>query len=316
MLGSLPESLPVDAVVQVESVTHRYGERVALDGVSMSVGSGVLLGLLGPNGGGKTTLFKILTTLLTPTAGAAHIAGFNVVADRARVRQQIGIVFQHPSLDSKLTVRENVMHQGHLYGLRGRDLVDRRDKLLARFGLADRAGDRVDKLSGGLQRRVELAKGLLHEPRVLLLDEPSTGLDVTARTELMRTLRSLTNDDGVTCLLTTHLMEEADQCDQVAILDEGQLVAFETPDALKSSIGGDVITIHGPETDTLSRDIRERFNEEAIVMDGTVRIERRDGHAFVPQLIEAFPGRIDSVTVGKPTLADVFVHRTGHRFRA
>lgn len=316
MLGSLPESLPVDAVVQVESVTHRYGERVALDGVSMSVGSGVLLGLLGPNGGGKTTLFKILTTLLTPTAGAAHIAGFNVVADRARVRQQIGIVFQHPSLDSKLTVRENVMHQGHLYGLRGRDLVDRRDKLLARFGLADRAGDRVDKLSGGLQRRVELAKGLLHEPRVLLLDEPSTGLDVTARTELMRTLRSLTNDDGVTCLLTTHLMEEADQCDQVAILDEGQLVAFETPDALKSSIGADVITIHGPETDTLSRDIRERFNEEAIVMDGTVRIERRDGHAFVPQLIEAFPGRIDSVTVGKPTLADVFVHRTGHRFRA
>jgi ABC-2 type transport system ATP-binding protein len=208
---------------------------------------------------------------------------------------------------------ENLTHQGHLYGLSGRELRRRSREAMERFRFADRANDRVETLSGGLQRRVELAKGLLHRPEVLILDEPSTGLDPGARADLMVHLRELRERDGVTSLLTTHLMDEADRCDRVGILDSGRLVALGTPTDLKATIGGDVVTIHSGNPGSLAARAKERFSCKVDIVDAAVRIERERGHQFVPQLIEAFPGEIDSVTVGKPTLDDVFLHLTGHR---
>lgn len=299
--------------VDIRQLTHRYGNRTALDGVSLAIPAGTLFALLGPNGGGKTTLFKILATLIRPTSGGATIAGSDVVSQPAEVRGRIGIVFQHPSLDDKLSVRENMTHQGHLYGLSGRELTQRTLQMLDRFGIADRARDRVGKLSGGMQRRVELAKALLHRPQVLILDEPSTGLDPGARNLLMETLFELRTRDGMTCLLTTHLMEEADRCDELAILDGGKLVAKGTPNELKGTIGGDVVTITCKDAAGLATAAKAKFDVAAEADGSSVRIERHRGHEFVPQLVEAFPGEIETVTVGKPTLDDVFLHLTGHR---
>lgn len=292
-------------MIAVEHLTHRYGERTALDDVSFTVKRGELFGLLGPNGGGKTTLFRILCTLMQPTGG-------RVTMDGAAIdRRRIGVVFQSPSLDKKLTVLENLRHQGHIYNLSGTLLRERIADLMRRFSIADRAGDRVETLSGGLRRRVELAKGLLHKPEVLLLDEPSTGLDPLARRELGDTLTELRDKDGVTVLLTTHIMDEAERCDRLALLDHGKLVALDKPAALKEQVGGDVVTI---EPASLCEKIEKRFGVKASVVNNTVRIERPRGHEFIPTLIEAFPGEIDSVAVGKPTLEDVFIHLTGHRF--
>jgi ABC-2 type transport system ATP-binding protein len=291
--------------VDVDGLTHRYGERNALDGVSFSVRGGEVFGLVGPNGGGKTTLFKILSTALTPTSGSARVAGIDV--HDGAVRRKIGVVFQSPSLDGKLQVGENLLHHGHLYGLSGSALRARIDEELSRFGLADRKGDRVEKLSGGLQRRVELAKALLHRPEVLLLDEPSTGLDPGARRDLWDALRSL---KGVTVLLTTHLLEEAERCDRLAILHKGRIVALGEPMALRAEIGGDIVSMRSRDAAGLATAIREKLGEEPQVVDGVVRLSKERGHEVVVRLVESFPGLIESVTVAKPSLEDVFLAKT------
>lgn len=291
--------------VEVEGLTHRYGERLALDGVSFSVRAGEVFGVVGPNGGGKSTLFKILSTALRPTGGKARVAGVDVAEDG--VRRKIGVVFQAPSLDQKLTVAENMLHHGHLYGLSGSALQGRIGEELARFKLADRSGDRIEKLSGGLQRRVELAKSLLHRPEVLLLDEPSTGLDPGARHDLWEALRGL---KGVTVLLTTHLLEEAERCDRLAILHKGKLAALGEPLALRAEIGGDVVTVRTRDAEALAAAIQAKLGEAAQVIPGGVRMSRDRGHEFVGRLLEAFPDRIESVTVAKPSLEDVFMSKT------
>lgn len=288
--------------------------RESLKGVSFEVEEGQTFGLLGPNGGGKTTLFKILSTFFRPASGRALVLGLDCAQEPAKVRPLLGVVFQNPSLDSKLTVRENMLHQGRLYGLSGRALAGRIDELLGRYTLADRAGDLAGSLSGGLRRRVELAKSLLHKPRVLLLDEPSTGLDPGARLALWQHLAELKKEGGLTVLVTTHLMDEADRCDRLIILDQGGVAAAGTPAALKAEIGGDVIRIATPDAPALQASLRERFQAEAVVLDGGVTLERRGGHTFIPQLVEAFPGLVTSVSLSKPSLEDVFVHHTGHRF--
>jgi ABC-2 type transport system ATP-binding protein len=303
-----------DSLLTVEALTHRYRERVALNNVSFTVAKGEIFGLLGPNGGGKTTLFRILSTLVTPRQGTVRMFGIDILPGRAEIRRRIGVVFQAPSLDRKLTVTENLRHQGHLYNLRGPDLRSRMDELLTRFGMADRKSDLVETLSGGQRRRVELAKGLLHKPQVLLLDEPSTGLDPRVRRELTDYLEQLRDRDGMTILLTTHLMEEADHCDRIAILDRGNLVALSTPRQLKESIGGDVISVETRQPQPLAEQIGKQFHVEVQVLDGSVRMERANGHKFITDLVEAFPGQIDAVSVHKPTLEDVFIHLTGHRF--
>jgi ABC-2 type transport system ATP-binding protein len=230
------------------------------------------------------------------------------------LRRRIGVVFQAQSVDPKLTAYENLWHQGHLYGLRGSDLKKRITEILARVGLLDRRGDRLETFSGGMQRRIELAKGLLHHPEVLLLDEPTTGLDPGARHDLWQYLQILRDQEHVSVIVTTHLMEEAERCDRLAILNEGNLVALGTPEALTREIGGDVILLEARDPQSLADRVRNTFQVDAGVMDNHVRIEIENGHRFVPDVVEAFPGEIQSLSVSKPTLEDVFIHRTGHRF--
>jgi ABC-2 type transport system ATP-binding protein len=302
-------------VISVQNLVHKYEARTALNGVSFEVRPAELFGLLGPNGSGKTTLFRILSTLMVPTGGKAIVMGFDAAHDPAEVRRQIGVVFQAQSVDPKLTAYENLWHQGHLYGIRGAALKARVQEILSRVGLADRAKEQVGTFSGGMQRRIELAKGLLHHPGVLLLDEPTTGLDPGARIDLWQYLQILRDEEHVSVLVTTHLMEEAARCDRLAILNEGNLVALGTPAELKSEIGGDVILLDAAhDASVLADHIRARFRVDTTVMGNQVRIEREGGHRFVPDVVEAFPGEILAISVSKPALEDVFIHRTGHKF--
>src|SRR5438270_5204645 len=264
--GSDPEIVvATSSVISVQNLVHRYGDRTALNGVSFDVRPAELFGLLGPNGSGKTTLFRILSTLMLPTAGRATILGCDAVQEPARLRRQIGVVFQAQSIDLKLTAYENLWHQGHLYGLRGATLKKRIEEILSRVGLADRAQELVETFSGGMQRRIELAKGLLHHPGVLLLDEPTTGLDPGARRDLWQYLATLRDEEHVTVIVTTHLMEEAERCDRLAILNEGNLVALGTPAELKREIGGDVILIEAYNPESLADRIRIRFKVQVPV---------------------------------------------------
>lgn len=299
--------------VEAAGVEFSYGERQALRGLDFRVLPGEIFGFLGPNGGGKTTLFRILATLARPSRGAVAVFGHDLATQAARVRRELGVVFQSPSLDVQLTVAENLTHQGHLYGLSGRDLAGRIDAALARFGLTARSGERAATLSGGLRRRAEIAKSLLHRPRLLLLDEPSTGLDPGARRDLWDTLFELRRE-GVTVLLTTHFMEEGDRCDRLALLAGGEIVALGSPSALKEEIGGDVVTLAGPDPEGLARDLAASYPElSPAVGDGALRLELDRAHELVARIVEALPGRIESVTVARPTLEDVFLRRTGHR---
>ena len=302
-----------DHAIQIESLTRRFAERAALDNVSFNVPPATMLAMLGPNGSGKTTLFNILATLLAPTSGRARVGGFDVVAEQDKVRALLGVVFQRPALDRRLTVRENLRHQGHLYGWRGAPLNARILELLDRFGVADRADDMVETLSGGLRRRAELAKALIHRPPLLLLDEPSTGLDPAARLVLLQYLSELREREGVTILLATHLTDEADRCDRVAVLDAGKLVALDAPTALKATIGGDVLTLRTAQPKLLAEKVVQRLSVPAHAVDGTVRIERPRGEELVPRIMEHFRDDVESVTVGRPTLEDVFIHLTGRR---
>ncbi len=295
-------------------MSHSYGDRLALDAISLGVEAGEIFGLLGPNGGGKTTLFRILSTLIPLARGSVSVFGHDLKTDAQSVRREMGVIFQSPSLDKKLTVLENLRHQGRLYGLSGKPLMDRIREMLDRVRLSDRANDFVEKLSGGLQRRVEVAKSLLHRPRLLLLDEPTTGLDPGARKDLWDYIGELKRNEGTTVLVTTHLMDEAEKCDRLGVLDRGHLVAIDTPDALRRKIGGEVIIARTRDPQRLCEGIAQKFGGEPKVLDDTVRIERAGGHTWVAQLMEAFPGQIDTVTIGRPTLEDVFIQLTGHRF--
>jgi ABC-2 type transport system ATP-binding protein len=302
------------AVITVENLAHQYDGRVALQGVSFDVRRAELFGLLGPNGSGKTTMFRILSTLMVPAGGRAVILGHDAATDPNSLRRKIGVVFQAQSIDLKLTAGENLMHQGHLYGLKGQALKSRIAEMLERVGLSDRRNEKAETFSGGMQRRLELAKGLLHRPSVLLLDEPTTGLDPGARIDLWRYLQMLRDEEKVTVLVTTHLMEEAERCDRLAFLNEGKLVALGTPTELKHEIGGDVIVLDAKDAESLAKRVSARYGLDAKVVENQVRLERENGHRFITDVVEAFPGDIEAISVSKPSLEDVFIRRTGHRF--
>ncbi len=302
------------AAIETRQLTHRYGQRVALSNLTITIARGSIFVFFGPNGGGKTTLFRILTTLISPQEGSASILGWDLTTQTKLIRQRIGVVFQAPSLDKKLTVPENLQYQAALYGL-PRDRFRRRSQeLVKQLGLSDRLHEPAETLSGGLRRRVELAKGMIHAPQLLLMDEPSTGLDPAARSDLWQYLHQLRDETGVTVVLTSHLLEEADRADRIAILNRGELVAEDTPAALRSSLGGDSVTIDTGHPDLLVSAIADKFACPAIVVDGQVRLEQPDGHQWIPRLVEAFPDDIESIKLGKPTLEDVFIAKTGHRY--
>jgi ABC-2 type transport system ATP-binding protein len=303
-----------ETAVRVTDLSHRYGRRQALKCLSFDVQPGEVFAFLGPNGGGKTTLFRVLSTLVPLQQGSVQILGLDLKAGVREIRRHIGVVFQAPSLDRKLTVLENIRYQAALYGVRGQLLRQREEELLNQLGLADRRNELAERLSGGLRRRAELAKGMIHRPRLLLLDEPSTGLDPGARTDLWQYLLRLREQFGVTVVLTTHLLDEADRAGRVAILSEGTLVALDTPDALRATVGGESITIETHEPEILAGAINDRFDVPVMVVDGRVRLEQADGTRWVAGLMGSFADQIDTITLGKPSLEDVFIEKTGHRF--
>ncbi|MBI1314239.1 ATP-binding cassette domain-containing protein [bacterium] len=299
--------------ITVEDLSHHYGERAALDRVSCQIEAGSITGFLGPNGGGKTTLFSILSTLLPIQDGQVAAIGFDLRRQAGAYRQQIGVTFQTPALDRRLTVHENLIHQGHLYGLSGRSLSERIAELLTRFHVANRADDLVETLSGGLKRRVELAKCLLHDPQLLLLDEPSNGLDPGARHDLWQCLEELRGDRGTTIVVATHLMEEAERCDALSLLDAGQIVASGSPSELRGSIPGETISIVSDQPEELRRRIIEAVPVEVRRTGELLRIQQADCQGLLHDLVSRFSGEFKTISLGKATLEDVFLARTGHR---
>lgn len=301
-------------VIDVQGLGYRYATRVALRDISFQIQPGEVFAFLGPNGSGKTTLFRVLSTLLPLQQGTVQVLGNCLLEEPDLIRRQLGVVFQAPSLDRKLTVAENIRCQAALYGLSGNRLADRQQEVLEQLGLADRVEERVETLSGGLKRRVELAKSLVHHPQLLLLDEPSTGLDPAARSDLWNYLRFLQGEYGLTVVMTTHLLEEGDRADRIGILHRGDLVAIDRPATLRSELGGDQITIRCQQPQQLADQIENRFDVIPHLVDGCLRLPESAERGLWELVKTEFGEQIDSMTWGKPTLEDVFIHKTGHQF--
>ena len=300
--------------IEITDLSHSYGERVALAGVTFTCDEDQTIAILGPNGSGKTTLFKILATALSPQSGTVKLFNRSITSNRNQHRAAIGVVLQSSSLDRKLTVAENLRHHGHLYGLWGSALRNRIDDVLAELAVADRKNDLLDLLSGGLQRRVELAKGLLHQPRLLLLDEPTAGLDVAARTQFWELIAEVRKRASATVVYSTHLIDEAERADQVAILNNGQLVAFDEPGQLKATVQADVITIESLELDRLTNILEKDLGLPVTSCGNTVRIETDDSAQIVGKIASACDGMVNSMKVNKSGLEDVFLALTGEEF--
>jgi len=305
------------AAVEVVGLVKRFGDFTAVDGVSFDVAPGELFGFLGPNGAGKTTTISILCTLLRPTAGRASVAGADVVAEPDAVRSRIGLVFQELTLDDLLTGEENLRFHATLYGLSRSELAERMPPLLDMVGLADRSKDRVRVYSGGMKRRLEIARGLLHSPRVLFLDEPTIGLDPQTRSHIWEYVDTLRQRESTTMFLTTHYMDEAERCDRIAIIDQGRIVAIDTPDALKASVGADTVTLATADDATARAQIAEALGVDGELLgDGAgLRLRVPDGEAFVPQVFHHLTVGVTNVNVRRPTLDDVFMQYTGRAIR-
>lgn len=300
--------------VQAIGVGFDYPGRRALEDVSFEVSRGEIFAFLGPNGSGKSTLFRILATLVPVSEGRVEILGHELPQALQAVRRRVGVVFQAPGLDPLLSVEENLTHHGRLFGLSGERLARRVTAELERFALAPRRRERVATLSGGLARRAELAKVLVSEPALLLLDEPSTGLDPAARRDFRLALQGLRDERGTTALLTTHFMEEAEACDRIALLDAGRVVASGRPADLMAEIGGEVVVVRVDDPEGFRRRAEQRLRITGSVVDGLVRFEQPDGHRLVTRLAETFPGVLEEVRLTRPGLEDVFLRRTGHHF--
>ncbi len=307
---------PADAdepILRVEGLSRRFGDRTALDGLSFSVRAGEVFGLLGPNGAGKSTAFQILACTLRADSGRLYFHGRELSVEDPSLRAQMGVVFQKNSLDEQLTAQENLVLGARLYCLPRAAIRARVREMLELIELAPRAKERVAKWSGGMRRRLELARALVHRPRILLMDEPTQGLDEASFRKFWAYLKALQAQEGLTILVTTHRAEEAEQCDQLAVLDSGKLVALDSPSGLASRIGGDIITVEAIDLAQAERLLRTRFDLSPTVIDGRLQVERRDGHLLIPRLVEAFPpGEVISINLRRPTLADVFLKLTGH----
>lgn len=304
---------PARPIVKVSGISYSYPGQSALTNVSVEASRNELVGILGPNGSGKSTLFRILSSLQLPSEGSVEIGGKDILRFPDEGRRRIGVVFQSSGLDLKLTVLENLLYHGQFFGLAGSVLTGRVNHLLESFGLLARKDDRVEALSGGLQRRVDLARGLLHQPPVLILDEPSTGLDPAARLDFWHFLRQAMEAGDMTVLVTTHLLDEADRCDRVVIMDRGSVVVSGSPGELKASLGGEVVVITSSDPQRLAKKVKREFLIQGTIVDRELHLETPDATRLIPRLVKAFSGVIEAVTIRKPGLQDVFLRRTGHR---
>jgi ABC-2 type transport system ATP-binding protein len=301
--------------IAVEGLSKRYGDLEAVKGVGFEVRPGEVFGFLGPNGAGKTTTIGMLCTLVRPTGGAARVAGHDIVADRDEVRRNIGLVFQDPTLDAYLTAEQNLRFHGELYGL-PRDVMDERIALvLDMVDLTDRKDGKVETFSGGMKRRLEIARGLLHSPRVLFLDEPTVGLDPQTRSAIWGYIDQLKDTEDITIFLTTHYMEEAEYCDRIAIIDHGEIVVLDTPEKLKANVGKDRVQIVTGDDEAAIAALKGRFGIDAGVHEGAVTFAVSSGEEFVPRLFAELGVPIRSVHVARPSLDDVFMNYTGTTIR-
>jgi ABC-2 type transport system ATP-binding protein len=303
------------AVVEARGLAKNYGKLEAVRGIDLSIAPGEVFGFLGPNGAGKSTTISILCTLLRPTGGQALVAGIDVARDPGAVRSRIGLVFQDPSLDDQLTARENLEFHAFLYNVPRADRRERIDGVLDMVELTERADSQVRTFSGGMKRRLEIARGILHYPQVLFLDEPTLGLDPQTRNRIWAYLHDLRRREGITLFMTTHYMDEAEFCDRIAIIDHGQIIALGSPDELKAMVGGDVITITTKEVAAAADQVRRTFEMEPIVERDRLTVEVQDGAAFVPRLMRELTVPITAVTLSRPRLDDVFLKLTGKAIR-
>jgi ABC-2 type transport system ATP-binding protein len=304
-----------EPVVQVSDLVKRYGEVEAVRGISLEVQPGETFGFLGPNGAGKSTTIKILCTLADPTSGTARVAGHDVAKERDTVRRNIGLVFQDTTLDNYLTGEQNLRFHADLYGVPRAQLAPRMRQVLEMVGLWDRRTTVVGTYSGGMKRRLEIARGLLHAPRVLFLDEPTVGLDPQTRSSIWEYINDLKRREDITIFLTTHYMDEAENCDRIAIVDHGQIVALDTPEALKASVGKDRVQISTADDPRAIEELKRRFGLDAAVHEGLVTFNVESGEHFVPRLFAELSQQIRSVSVARPSLDDVFMSYTGKTIR-
>ncbi len=303
------------AVVETRDLVKSYGKVEAVRGIDLSVQPGEVFGFLGPNGAGKSTTISILCTLLRPTSGQALVAGIDVTRHPGAVRGRIGLVFQDPSLDDQLTARENLEFHAFLYNVPRAERRSRIDGVLEMVELQERAGSQVRTFSGGMKRRLEIARGILHYPQVLFLDEPTLGLDPQTRNRIWAYLHDLRKREGITLFMTTHYMDEAEYCDRIAIIDHGRIIAQGTPDELKAMVGGDVVTVTTREVAAAADQVRRAFELEPIVDRGGLRIEVADGAGFIPRLVRELTVPVTAVTLSRPSLDDVFLKLTGKAIR-
>jgi len=302
-------------VIQARNLQKRFGTIEAVRGIDLDVHRGEIFGFLGPNGAGKSTTINMLCTLLKPSGGTASLAGFDVAREPNEVRARLGLVFQDPSLDIQLTARENLEFHAFLYQVPAKERDARIAEVLEMVQLSDRADSPVMTFSGGMKRRLEIARGMLHTPEVLFLDEPTTGLDTQTRRHIWGYLTDLPKREGVTIFMTTHYMEEAEFCDRIAIMDHGEIQAIGTPSELKAMVGGDVVTITTADDEAARPLIHAIAGSEPMSESGSLRVEVSDGAAFVPKLVRELPVEVTSVAFHRPSLDDVFLKLTGRAIR-
>jgi ABC-2 type transport system ATP-binding protein len=308
-------SPPTTPAVSVDGLVKSYGEVEAVRGIEFTVGSGEVFGFLGPNGAGKSTTINMLCTLVKPTAGSAHVAGHDVVTERDEVRRNIGLVFQDTTLDGYLTAEQNLRLHAELYGVPREAVAERMEQVMEMVGLWERRASLVNTFSGGMKRRLEIARGLLHSPRVLFLDEPTVGLDPQTRSSIWSYIRELKQTEDITIFLTTHYMDEAEYCDRIAIMDQGEIIVLDTPQALKASVGKDRVQIQTDDDEAAIAALAERFDIEARVVEGMVTFGVPEGEHFVPRLFAELDRPIQAVNVARPSLDDVFMSYTGTTIR-
>jgi ABC-2 type transport system ATP-binding protein len=302
-------------VIEVQDLARSFGRIQAVRGVTFTVEEGEVFGFLGPNGAGKTTTINMLCTLLRPGSGSARVNGYDVARQRSEVRRSIGLVFQQTTLDEYLTAEQNLRFHGYAYGIPRAEREERIHELLTMVELWDRRKGSVRAFSGGMKRRLEIARGLLHHPRVLFLDEPTLGLDPQTRRHIWDYLHELRKRKQLTIFLTTHYMDEAENCGRIGIIDHGAIVALDTPDGLKNAVGGDVINFSTTDNAAAVAELRDRYHIEATIQDGSVRFHTESGETFLPEFVRTFPQRLVSVGLRRPTLDDVFLGLTGREIR-